>query len=77
MNAVNMREAKVHLSALVDKAQQGEYVVIARAGKPAVRLLPVEPVVLRKPGQLRGQIQLADDFDLTSEAEIRLFEGMV
>jgi prevent-host-death family protein len=62
---VGMHEAKTTLSKLVDAAQSGEEVVITRRGKPVVRLEPVSPGALRKSlyGSLKGQIEIADDFD--------------
>lgn len=75
MVAVNMHDAKSRLSALVKKAQEGEYVVIAKAGKPVVRLVPVEAIPPRKPGSLRGKIVLAQDFDEAMPSLIELFEG--
>ncbi|MGC5077803.1 type II toxin-antitoxin system Phd/YefM family antitoxin [Agrococcus sp. DT81.2] len=44
MATVNMHEAKTHLSALVARAERGEEVVIANAGTPRVRLVPVQPL---------------------------------
>lgn len=67
MSVTNIHEAKTHLSKLVAAAEAGEDVVIARAGKPAVRLVPVEPIPpelnFRIPNQFAGQIWIADDFD--------------
>ncbi len=61
---VNVAEAKAKLSDLVERAANGEDIVIARAGKPRVRLVPVpaqtEP---RRFGQLEGQIWYGPDFD--------------
>jgi prevent-host-death family protein len=59
-----MHEAKSHLSSLVAKAVAGEEVVIARDGKPVVKLVPVEPV--RPPihfGDLKGKMWISPDFD--------------
>ena len=60
----NISEAKAELSKLVELAQGGEEVVIAKAGKAVVRIVlytgPTEP---RKPGALRGKIKIAPDFD--------------
>lgn len=67
----NMYQAKTHLSRLVDKALEGEEVVISRAGKPLVRLVPYEemPEPL-KFGLLKGRIQIAEDFnELSPEIE--------
>lgn len=61
---VNLYEAKSHLSDLVERASQGEDIVIAKSGKPKVRLVAVakrtEP---RRPGRLKGQIWYGPDFD--------------
>lgn len=61
---VNLYEAKTHLSELVERAAAGEEIVIAKAGKPRARLVPLEEDrPPRKPGALKGQIWIADDFD--------------
>lgn len=61
---VNLYEAKTRLSRLVDGASAGEEIVIAKAGKPKARLVPLEPPKPpRKPGGWEGQIWIADDFD--------------
>jgi prevent-host-death family protein len=62
---VGMHEAKSQLSRLVDLAERGEEVVIQRSGRPVARLVAVQR---RRPvaeafGALRGEIELADDFD--------------
>ena len=57
-------EAKAQLSALLERVQAGEEVIIAKAGKPVARLLPyTEHRRPRQPGALRGRIRIADDFD--------------
>jgi len=76
MKAVNIQEAKTHLSRLVEEAVAGEEIVIAKAGRPCVRLVPCAPE--RTPRQLggwEGQVVIADDFDETPEEVVRLFEG--
>jgi prevent-host-death family protein len=65
-NTVNIYEAKTHLSALVEKAAHGEEIVIAKAGKPMAKLVPLEQKVLpqRKFGQnVLGITYIAPDFD--------------
>lgn len=67
----NMYQAKTHLSRLVEQALKGEDVVISKAGKPLVRLVPYEeapePI---KIGLMKGQIRIADDFnELSPEVE--------
>ncbi|MBP6381639.1 MAG: type II toxin-antitoxin system prevent-host-death family antitoxin [Pseudomonadales bacterium] len=73
---VNMHEAKSRLSELGELAQKGEKVVIARAGKPYLDLLPHrEHVAERKPGRLAGKIRLKPDFDQTPDELVADFEG--
>jgi prevent-host-death family protein len=61
---VNIYDAKTRLSALVDRAEAGEEIIIARGGRPAARLGPIRPAaVKRKPGRLRGRIRIGRDFD--------------
>ena len=63
---VNMHEAKSRLSELAELAQRGEIVIIAKAGKPYLDLLPHrEQRKPRRAGRLAGRIRLADDFDDT------------
>ena len=64
MQIVNIHEAKTHFSKLIDAVARGEEIVIARAGKPAARLVPIEPArPERKPGALKGKIHVPEDFD--------------
>ncbi|WP_156820442.1 type II toxin-antitoxin system Phd/YefM family antitoxin [Thioalkalivibrio thiocyanodenitrificans] len=73
---VNMHEAKSQLSQLGELAWKGEKVVIAKAGKPYLDLLPHrEGRAKRTPGRLKGQIWVADDFDQTPHEVIAEFEG--
>jgi prevent-host-death family protein len=61
---MNVHEAKTHLSKLLEAVERGEEVTIARAGVPVAKLVPVVPrEVRRKPGALKGQIWMSDDFD--------------
>jgi prevent-host-death family protein len=66
---VNMHEAKSDLSRLVERALRGEEVIIARAGVPVVRLVPVVGRAKRKLGQWAGQVQMSDDFDAPLSGE--------
>jgi prevent-host-death family protein len=81
MLTVNVHEAKTHLSRLVDRAAKGEPFIIARAGKPLVKVVPLdapEAARVRRLGFMAGQIAVPDDFDRIGEAEIeRLFAGGV
>jgi len=62
---VNMHEAKTHLSRLVERAAAGEEIVIAKAGKPVAKLVPVNGSQLqpRTPGAWKGKLWLAEDWD--------------
>ncbi|WP_324275444.1 type II toxin-antitoxin system prevent-host-death family antitoxin [Blastococcus brunescens] len=71
-----MYEAKTQLSRLIDRALAGEDVVISRAGKPMVRLVPVPPKPARRtPGSARSQIRIAPDFDELPEDIAAAFRG--
>ena len=73
---VNVHEAKTHLSRLLEAVEAGEDVVIARAGKPIARLVPVAArTEARTPGSWRGRVFIADDFDETPEELIAAFHG--
>ena len=79
MRTVNMHEAKTHLSRLVDRAAQGEPFVIAKAGKPMVRVVPLDAPTgdeVRRIGFMEGQIEVPDDFDRMGSDDIEaLFIG--
>ena len=80
MRQVNMHEAKTHLSRLVEEAAAGQAFVICKAGKPMVRVTPLDDAANqpqpRRLGLLRGHCQVPDDFDQLASAEIAdLFEG--
>ena len=60
---VNLYEAKMRLSALVEEAAAGQEVLIAKAGRPRARLVAVRPTTRRRPGGSRGRIRIATDFD--------------
>jgi prevent-host-death family protein len=61
---VNIHEAKTHLSELLALAMEGEEIIIAKANKPLVRLVPVEaPMKKRIAGMHRGEIWVSEDFD--------------
>ena len=79
MKTVNIHEAKTQLSKLVDDASKGEPFVIAKAGKPMVKVtalgVPLGTQVKRL-GFMEGQISVPNDFDRMGEAEIeRIFSG--
>jgi len=62
---VNIHEAKTHFSRLVERAAAGEEIVIAKAGQPRARLVPLEPARPKRriPGSMKGKIWLAPDWD--------------
>ncbi len=70
MAEVGIHEAKTHLSRLLRRVAAGEEIIIARAGKPVARLLPVNKRKIRKLGQDRGLFKLPDDFDSPLPEEI-------
>ena len=72
MSQINMFEAKTHLSAWVQKALDGEEVIIAKAGKPLVRLEPIGSKN-RKLGGWQGKVKVASDFDEPSPEIESLF----
>ncbi len=79
MRTVNIHEAKTQLSRLVERAAKGESFVIAKAGKPMVKVMPLsapEAGSMKRLGFLAGQIAVPEDFDRMSTAEIvHLFGG--
>jgi prevent-host-death family protein len=78
MQTYNIHDAKTHLSRLVEQASKGEPFVIAKAGKPMVKVIPLDapgPSQIKRFGFLAGQISVPDDFDQMAEAEIvKMFE---
>ena len=63
MKTVNVHEAKTHLSRLLDRVHAGEEIVIAKNGKPFARLVPIGMgKAERKPGTLKGLVQITDSF---------------
>jgi prevent-host-death family protein len=74
---VNVHQAKTHLSRLLEEVAAGGEVVIAKAGRPVARLVPLETVVRRKKlGLLKGQFVVPDDFDAPLSSEVLAgFEG--
>lgn len=62
--AVNLCDAKTHLSQLVERAARGEEIIIAKAGRPLARLVPLDAARPRRsPGALAGRIRIGEDFD--------------
>lgn len=79
MQTVNIHDAKTHLSKLIDQAVKGEPFVIAKAGKPLVKVMALnapDAGQIRRTGFMTGQITVPDDFDRMGSEEIeQLFGG--
>lgn len=74
MAALNIHEAKARLSELLDRALAGEEIIIARAGKPLARLLPLENQRPRRPGIAKGRVTDAF-FEPLPPEELEAWEG--
>ena len=71
VKVVNLYAAKSQLSSLVEEAARGAEIVIAKAGVPRARLLPVRPAATRRrPGGSKGRIRIANDFDAPLPADL-------
>ena len=81
MKTVNIHEAKTQLSKLIEEASKGESFIIAKAGKPVVKVTPLSAPTggeVRRLGFMAGQISVPDDFDEMGRGEIeRVFQGDV
>ena len=76
MVTVNIHEAKTQLSKLVDRAAKGESFVIAKAGRPLVKVAALDaPIAPRRLGFLAGEIAVPKDFDRMGAAEIAALFG--
>jgi prevent-host-death family protein len=79
MKTINIHAAKTQLSRLVDEASKGEPFVIAKAGKPLVKVTALNAPVgkeIKRLGFMAGQLSVPDDFDRMGEEEIeRIFTG--
>ncbi|HEY1731605.1 MAG TPA: type II toxin-antitoxin system prevent-host-death family antitoxin [Terriglobales bacterium] len=79
MQTVNIHEAKTQLSRLIEQAVKGEPFIIAKAGKPLVKVVSLDVPAggqLKRLGFLSGQIEVPEDFDRIGEREIeKLFGG--
>jgi antitoxin (DNA-binding transcriptional repressor) of toxin-antitoxin stability system len=77
MKTVNIHEAKTQRSRLVDRAARGEAFLIAKAGKPLLKVSAIEaPASPRRLGFLQGKIEVPDDFDRMGEREIAALFGI-
>lgn len=77
MKQVNIHEAKTNLSRLVDEVGEGNVIVLAKAGKPVAKLVPIGAErKARRPGFMKGKIKIAKDFDAPlPEDVLDAFEG--
>ena len=76
MKISNIHEAKSQLSKLIESALAGEEIVIAKAGKPLVKLIPYqENKQLRNPGGWEGKVVMNDDFD--DELPVEILQGFI
>ena len=73
---VNVHEAKTHFSKLLERAHAGEEIVLAKAGKPYARLVPLKTVdkPRRQPGRVKGWIIPDSCLDPLPEEELKLWE---
>ena len=79
MQIINIHEAKTQLSKLVDQAVNGEAFIIAKAGKPLVKVIKLDTPEIPPPkriGFMKGQIQVPDDFDSMGKSEIANLFGL-
>jgi prevent-host-death family protein len=79
MHSINIHEAKTHFSRLLEQVQQGEEIIIAKAGHPIAKLSPYVPVKrkIAPPGSMEGQgFWIADDFDEPLEDVEDVFDYM-
>jgi prevent-host-death family protein len=79
MQIINIHEAKTQLSKLVDQAVNGESFIIAKAGKPLVKVIKLDTAETQPPqriGFMKGQIQVPDDFDVMGSTDIAHLFGV-
>ena len=75
LEVVNVHQAKTHLSKLLERAHAGEEIILAKAGKPYARLMPLAPKRGRRGGQLPGLVVGPEFFEPLPEEELRAWEG--
>lgn len=78
MHTVNIHEAKTHLSQLVEQAAHGESFIIAKAGKPMVKVIALDTPTgssVQRLGFMKGQIKVPSDFDQMGAKEIEQLFG--
>ena len=74
---VNVHDAQAHFPRLLEQAHAGQEIILAKAGKPYARLVPLAPPTAeRKPGRLAGRIQVGEEFfEPLPEGELHAWEG--
>lgn len=73
---VNVHDAKTHFSRLLERAHRGEEIILAKAGKPYARLVPLDRDETREPGALKGRVVMPDEFfDPLPDDELKAWEG--
>ncbi|MFA6157865.1 type II toxin-antitoxin system Phd/YefM family antitoxin [Mesorhizobium sp.] len=79
MQTVNIHNAKTNLSRLIDRAAKGEPFIIAKAGKPLVKVVPLDSpsVQARRVGFMTGQLSVPDDFDRMGSDDIDQLFGAI
>lgn len=77
MHVANIQEAKTNLSRLIQRVEAGEEIIIARAGKPVVRMIAYEEIAppKRTPGIWKGKVKISRDFDELPESIAAAFRG--
>lgn len=76
MDSYNIHEAKTQLSRILAKVQAGEEVIIAKAGEPVARIVPIRSRAHRQPGTERDNLWVAEDFDAPLPTDmLDAFEG--
>lgn len=77
MRIFNISEARMNFSKLIEAVGEGEEILIAKAGKPVAKLVPVRRLyVSRTPGAMKGRIRVHDDFDAMMPTDLQAaFEG--
>ena len=74
---VNIHDAKTNLSRLVDQAVKGEPFISAKAGKPLVKVVPIDqPAAVKRLGFMSGAFTVPNDFDRMGQAEIEAMFGL-
>ena len=77
MKTINIHSAKTHFSSLVAEVEAGEEIIIAKAGKPVARLMPLQKNGFRRSfGAFKGHIHMKDDFDAPLPPEIATAFGI-